>query len=113
MGHYEKPADSDNRMKAKLPSGIFVVANESAIDALKSSSLAHPFGDSIFVPLSAGSPLHDRMVSQASILVIEVDQAEPASLRRISRLAFEVLAAIDAGELEVGLHNRVRGPFWR
>lgn len=86
MGHYETPSELESQMTSKLPSGVFIVANEAAVDALESTGLAHKFGDCTFVPLPADSPLPNRALHQARVLVVEVNPAKPASLSRIGEI---------------------------
>ncbi|WP_172799823.1 AAA family ATPase [Croceicoccus bisphenolivorans] len=69
-------------MNGKLPSGVYVVAGERHASALKVA-----MGDAVVVAeMGASDDVGDEIVRKASILVLEVDPAQPASLARVSEI---------------------------
>lgn len=89
-----------------LPGGIFVVAGKADIASLRESSLAREFESATFVSLPANAAMPDDVVSQASVLVIEVDPRDAGSLRRLSQLrlaraGLPIIAAIHDADISL------------
>lgn len=74
----------DGMVTARLPEGLFVVANESEIERLRATPFARQLAASALVPLPANAALPADLMSQARVLVLEVDPADNASMRRMS-----------------------------
>ncbi len=73
-------------MPSSMPIGVSIVANATDIERLRGSEAASQLGDLALVALSPDAPLPDGLATSASLLVLEVDPDDAASLRRISEV---------------------------
>lgn len=89
-----------------LPGGVFIAANAADIDRLRLLSERTPFQSAGFVPLAPGDALPGDVQASASVLVIEVDPQDEASLRRIAGIRAKrddlvIIAAIARADLSL------------
>src|SRR5436190_1086722 len=99
MGNIENLFEVEMGLAINLPTGAYVVANESDIQLLAAMPTARSLGPSALVALPLDSPVPPEIVAKARVLVLEVDPANPASLRRIAQVRAErhdlpIIAAI-------------------
>lgn len=86
MGNYDSPTVLGLGVTGPLPAAVVVVASGQALVPLRGGPGAELFGPASLVPLDAGDPVPDGAIRLASILVLEVDPDDRASLRRISQV---------------------------
>lgn len=72
--------------RSTLPGGVFIVANEVDIAPLRLDQSANDFASATLVSLPAVAALPDRVISQARVLVLEVNPLDSGSVRRLSQL---------------------------
>lgn len=106
MGNFDTLSELKAGMTFSLPGGLFIVAGEQEIDRLRAKQLGDNFGRTALVPLSAAAPLPPELLATARILVLEVDPASEASLRRIAAIRKErpdlpIIAALARADVSV------------
>ncbi|GAA0273359.1 CpaE family protein [Alteraurantiacibacter aestuarii] len=84
---------------AGLPEGLVIAASQAEIDGLVAADTAGRFAGVRLCRLAPDDPLPADVLSEARLLVLEVDTAKPASLQRIrairsQRRALPVIAAL-------------------
>lgn len=86
MGRLETPFGTRGSASLKLPGTVVVAASHDEIARLR-PQIGAPFADGLkLVELASAEPLPEAAVDQASLLVVELDPASPASMRRIADL---------------------------
>jgi len=93
-------------MTPTLPGRFFVVARDAEIEALRSSPDIPGFTASAFVALPVDAPLPEQIVRSAQVLVLEVDPANPQSLRRVAQLRSDrpdlpIIAALNQADVSL------------
>lgn len=106
MGNLDNMFELDAGRSLMLPGGVFIVANEADIESLRTSSSAGALGSAAFVALPADAPLPDRVISQARVLVLEVNPRDPGSVHRLSQLrsaraGLPIIAAIQDANISL------------
>lgn len=86
MGNIELNFATDKGMIFELPGELCVVANADDLAGLESSSAFRNLTRTVLVPLTADAPLPVELLANAKVLVVEVDPAVPASVRRVSQI---------------------------
>lgn len=99
MTSFDKNLSAKSDVIPTLPGGLFVVATAAELEPLRSASAGTIYQGAVFVPLDTGAPLPGDIMATASVLVVEVEPRDPASLRRIAGIRAErpdlvILAAI-------------------
>lgn len=89
MGTIELNFAADKGMLFELPGDLCVVANSKDLAGLEESSAFRNLARTTLVPLEADAELPRELVAKAKVLVVEVDPAVPASVRRVSQIRTE------------------------
>ncbi|QGN54465.1 pilus assembly protein CpaE [Novosphingobium sp. Gsoil 351] len=101
MGTLDTPFDLGGGMAIGMPSDVFVVANGVEIDRLRAGVAFRRLADLRLIAASPAEPLPEDVIASAALLVIEVDPADRASMRRIA----QVRSARPNLPLVVALHD--------
>lgn len=86
MGRPDHPPDPGKETRLRLPAPLTVLAASEQIDALTAAKGAPWLGDAKLVALELHEDITDAHLLGAGILVVQVDPAVPASMRRIERV---------------------------
>ena len=97
----DSPFELGAEMAVNLPSDVYVVANSDEIDRLRKAGGQRRVADLNCISLASTEPVPDDVIGRAALLVMEVDPAERASVRRIA----QVRASRHDLPLIVALHN--------
>ena len=101
MGSLDTPFEAGGGMAVNLPADIYVVANAAEIERLREAASLRRLAEFNCVALSPAEPIPGEVIARAFMLVMEVDPADRASLRRIA----QVRNARPGLPLVVALHN--------
>lgn len=106
MGNYDTPSSYGSPMTARLPQAVLVVAGEDSLAPLRQSAGAELFGPATLMALAPGEPIPEAELRSASVLVLEVDPDDRASLKRIARVRalradLPVIAAVRGANLSL------------
>lgn len=101
MGSLESPFELGAGMAVTLPNDVYVVANPEEIERLRSASAIRRLAELNCVSLHASDPIPADVIARAALLVMEVDTADRASLRRVA----QIRAARHELPLIVALHD--------
>ena len=106
MTEFDKTLSVKGDMIPTLPGGLFVAANAAEIERLRAASTGTAYQAAAFVPLDIAAPLPGDVMATASVLVIEVDPQNEASLRRIAGIRAErpglaIIAAIARADVSL------------
>jgi pilus assembly protein CpaE len=93
-------------MESSLPSGLYIVAGAPFIDELKAASAFARFDASVLVPLAANADIPQEVLNSASVLVLEVNPADAASMARIGHVRarrphLPIIAALSSADVSV------------
>lgn len=114
---------SSTRKQPAIPAGVAIIANADAMADLRKALGTGALGDARLLALACDAPVPDGVLDDTTLLVLEVEHANPASLSRISSLraarpGLPIIAALhDADVAEVrtimrlGVVNVVQLPF--
>ena len=86
MGNFTNPFELGDRMAVGLPSDVYVVANPAEIDRLRAGAGMRRLAEFQSVALYPSEPVPADVIAKAFLLVIEVDPADRASMRRIAQV---------------------------
>ncbi len=86
MGNFTNPFELGDRMAVGLPSDVYVVANPAEIDRLRAGAGMRRLAEFQSVALHPSEPVPADVIAKAFLLVIEVDPADRASMRRIAQV---------------------------
>lgn len=86
MGSYEKTFELSESMATSLPDNVCIVASAGEIAALRETIGVRDLPSFELIPLDSMVPLPADIIARASLLVVEVDQNDPASLRRVNQV---------------------------
>jgi len=86
MGNFDQPFELGSGMAVNLPDDIYVVANPAEIDRLRSGVEMRRLAEFKCTVLPPSAPIPAEVIANAYLLVIEVDPADRASLRRIAQV---------------------------
>ncbi|HYD08321.1 MAG TPA: hypothetical protein VEC60_21490, partial [Reyranella sp.] len=86
MGSLDSPFELSAGMAVNLPDDVFVVANPEEIERLRKAAGQRRVADLTFVALHPAELVPDEVVARAALLVMEVDPADRASVRRIAQV---------------------------
>ncbi|WP_095013109.1 AAA family ATPase [Tsuneonella mangrovi] len=89
MGTYKTPYELHEGMTVSHAGRSVIVAEEGFIEALKDGGDLRGLNGATLVPLASDSPLPAEVVDKARVLVLEVDAANEASLRRLATARVE------------------------
>ena len=101
MGTLDSPFELGGGMAISVPADVCIVASGVAIDRLRDREGARRLADFDLVTLSPTEAVPPEVIARAYVLVMEVDPADRASLRRIG----QVRAARPTLPLIVALHD--------
>lgn len=101
MGTLDTPFDLGGGMAMSMPADVFVVANGVEIDRLRAAVGFRRLTELRLIAASPAEAIPDDVVASAALLVIEVDPADRASMRRIA----QVRSARPHLPLVVALHD--------
>lgn len=101
-----KPFLPEASMQATVPTGLFIVASGPEIDELTRGTSARNIDGKSLVRSTAEEGLPSEVLANARVLVLEVDPASPASLRRVAaareaRPGLPIIAALRHADLSV------------
>jgi pilus assembly protein CpaE len=86
MGSYEIIPGTETGMELSLAAGLLIATNVADLDRVRNSALAAGSSPAVFLPLLPEEPLPENLITQARVLVLEVDPASEGSLRRIANV---------------------------
>lgn len=86
MGRINTSLDTGKEQRLRLPAPLTVLAASEQLDALHAARGAPWIEDANLVPLALHEEIADAHLRGAGILVVQVDPAVPASMRRIERV---------------------------
>lgn len=86
MSSLDKSFEFDAGMATRLPDDVCIVASQHEIDSLRAAMGARSLTGPELTALSPTVPLAIETISKASVLVMEVDQNDLASLRRVDQV---------------------------
>lgn len=89
MGNIELNFATDKGTLFELPGDLCVAANAADLAELENSDAFRNLAKTMLVPLAADTPLPAELLAKAKVLVVEVDPAIPASVRRVSQIRAE------------------------
>ena len=106
MGNIESLFGPKHGMIFELPGSLCIVANAKDLKDLQSSPALQGLGGASLLALSSDADVPSDQLASATVLVIEVDPAVPASVRRIGKIRSErgdlkIIAAM--GKADVAL----------
>lgn len=106
MGNYETILELGAGMTPTLSGRFFVVAREAEMAALQDGAAIPGFTAASFVALPADAPLPEQIVRSAQVLVLEVDAADPQSLRRVAQVRSDrpdlpIIAALNQADVSL------------
>lgn len=87
MGRINTSLDLGKEQRLRLPAPLTVLAASEQLDALHAARGAPWIEDANLVPLGLHEEITDAHLLGAGILVVQVDPAVPASMRRIERVS--------------------------
>lgn len=104
MGNIDSLFGPEQGMIFELPGSLCIVANAKDIKDLQSSPAIQGLGGAALMALASDAPVPPEQIASAKVLVIEVDPAVPASVRRISAIRAEredlkIIAAIHQADV--------------
>src|SRR5690606_30594492 len=86
MGRPNSPLYPGKDQRLRLPAPLTVIAASEHIDALTADREAPWLEDVALIPLGLPDTITDTHLAGAGILVVQIDPAVPASMRRIERV---------------------------
>jgi pilus assembly protein CpaE len=104
MGNIESLFGPKHGMIFELPGSLCIVANARDLKELQSSPALQGLGGASMLALASDAEVPSDLLSSAKVLVIEVDPAVPASVRRVGRVRSEradlkIIAAINQADV--------------
>lgn len=106
MGQQDHNSNLEKERFLPLPASLTIVATESQLEHLTSFDNGTWMGGVSLVPLAIDASLTDEMLTGTQILVMQVDPAIPASMRRIQWArdrypAIPQIAALDSTDIKL------------
>jgi pilus assembly protein CpaE len=106
MGNIDQLFGPKHGMIFELPGSLCIVANAGDLKDLHSSPAIQGLGGASLVALSSDADLPLEHLAGARVLVLEVDPAVPASVRRIGKIRSErgdlkIIAAINKADVSL------------
>lgn len=89
MGLFDKSSALNEHSARGLPDDIRIVANSAAIADLREMIGVRQLGKLDLLPLPPTTAIPSEVSAGASVLVMEIDQNDPASLRRVDQVRAE------------------------
>lgn len=100
----DTPLEMTQDMAATLPAPITIVAAQRHFDALNMSPNAVWLSESSCLPVAIDEPMPFHALSNDGLLIVEVNPAEPSSMRRIRQIrdrfpGLKIIVAMDSADL--------------
>lgn len=104
MGNIESLFGPKHGMIFELPGSLCIVANARDLKDLQSSPALQGLGGASLLALTSDAEVPNDQLGSAKVLVIEVDPAVPASVRRVGKIRSEhgslkIIAAINQADV--------------
>jgi pilus assembly protein CpaE len=104
MGNIESLFGPKHGMIFELPGSLCIVANAKDLKDLQSSPALQGLGGASLLALASDAEVPNDLLASAKVLVLEVDPAVPASVRRIGKVRsdrsdLKIIAAINQADV--------------
>jgi pilus assembly protein CpaE len=104
MGNIESLFGPKHGMIFELPGSLCIVANAKDLKDLQSSPALQGLGGASLLALASDADVPNDLLASAKVLVVEVDPAVPASVRRIGKIRsdrgdLKIIAAINQADV--------------